>query len=332
MKSIKVAINGFGRIGRLILRLAAKVENIEIVAVNDLADLKTLHHLLKYDSVHRSPDLDISYSESSLIINKNKISVFSKRDPKDLPWKSLNVDIVIESSGAFRKYDLLNGHIQAGAKRVLLTVPPKDNDIKMFVCGVNDHLLSKSDIIISNASCTTNCLAPLAKLLHEAYGIKSGLMTTIHSATNDQRVVDAAHSDLRRARSVLNNIIPTSTGAAKAVGKVIPELDSKLNGMAVRVPTQNGSLIDFTVNLNRSVDIKEINKMIKQASETTMKGIIEYSEDPIVSLDIIGNTHSCIYDSLSTMKTSDDLYKFLAWYDNEWGYASRLIDLLQKMI
>ena len=327
----RIAINGFGRIGRLILRLATERDDFEIIAINDLAQLDVLAHLLKYDSVHRSPEFSIAVKKKNLIINNQEIHVFSDKDPKNLDWKSLNIDYLIESTGAFRTYDLAAEHIQSGAKKVVLTVPPKDEKIKMFVCGVNDHLIDVNDIIISNASCTTNCLAPLAKLLHEAYRIKSGLMTTIHAATNDQRVVDAAHSDLRRARSIINNIIPTSTGAAKAVTKVIPELNSRLNGMAIRVPTQDVSLVDFSVNLEDDVDINEINKMIKDAAENDMRNIIQYCDEELVSTDIIGNSHSCIYDSLSTMKTEERLYKFLAWYDNEWGYAARVLDLIAKM-
>lgn len=329
--SIKVAINGFGRIGRLVFKAAFQDEDIEFVAINDLTDSKTLAHLLKYDSVHGKFPAEVKAEGDYIIAGHRKVKVLAVKDPAELPWKELGVEYVVESTGVFRTREKVAKHLQAGAKKVLLTVPAKDEIDNTIVLGVNDDSLKASDVIVSNASCTTNCLAPVVKVLQDKFGVKWGLMTTIHSYTNDQRILDLPHSDLRRARAAAVSMIPTTTGAARAVGKVIPELNGKLDGMAVRVPTPDGSLVDLVAELEKEVTADEVNAAMKEAAEGKMKGILEYCEDPIVSVDIIGNPHSSIFDSKSTSVMEGNKVKVLSWYDNEWGYSNRCVDLLKKM-
>jgi len=330
----KIAINGFGRIGRQVFRVLEKTPEFEVVAINDLTDAATLAHLLKYDSVHGIYRGKIGFAEGSLLVDGRRVAVLSEKDPAALPWGEMGVDIVIEATGVFRNAADLEKHIAAGARKVLLTVPPKkdpEGKIKLVVMGVNDKELSPEQKFISNASCTTNCLAPVALVLDDNFGIKSGLMTTIHSYTNDQRILDQPHSDLRRARSAAVNMIPTTTGAAKAVGKVLPKLNGKLDGCAVRVPTQDGSLVDLVVELEKPADRDAVNAAMKTAAEGELRGILEYCEDPIVSVDVVGNPASSIFDSLATMMIGDRLVKVLSWYDNEWGYSNRCVDLLKLM-
>ncbi len=329
--SIKVAINGFGRIGRLVFKAAFEDKDIEFVAINDLTDSKTLAHLLKYDSVHGRFPAEVKAEGDYLVVGNRKVKVLAVKDPAELPWKELGVEYVVESTGVFRTRDKVAKHLEAGAKKVLLTVPAKDEIDNTVVMGVNDDTLKPEHLIVSNASCTTNCLAPIVKVLHEKFGVKHGLMTTIHSYTNDQRILDLPHKDLRRARAAAMSMIPTTTGAARAVGKVIPELNGKLDGMAVRVPTPDGSLVDLVAELEKSVTVEEVNAAMKEAAEGSLKGILEYCEDPIVSVDIIGNNHSSIFDALSTSVMDGKFVKVLSWYDNEWGYSNRCVDLLKKM-
>ncbi len=333
---MKIAINGFGRIGRNVFKIALE-QGIEVVAVNDLTDTKTLAHLLKYDSTQGRFSGTVSYDDTNLIVDGKKYAVCSERSPAKIPWGQ-SPDVVIESTGVFRTRESEKGgygdHLKNSeypAKKVILTVPAKDTIDNMIVLGVNDDSLKPSDSCVSNASCTTNCLAPVAKVLQDSFGIKSGLMTTIHSYTNDQTILDGPHSDLRRARSCAVSMIPTTTGAAVAVGKVLPQLNGKLDGMAVRVPTPTGSLIDLVAELEKDATVEEINAAMKKAAEGPMKGILEYTEDPIVSADIIHNTHSSIFDSLSTMLIHKRTVKVLSWYDNEWGYACRVVDLAKKI-
>jgi len=332
MAKVKVAINGFGRIGRITYRALLKKENVEVVAFNDLTDPKTLAHLFKYDSVHGKFDGTVEADGDKLIINGNAIRVYSERNPADLPWGDLGVDIVVECTGIFRKREQLNWHVEAGAKKVVLSVPSAaaDDVDKTIVLGVNDETLTADDKLVSNASCTTNCLSPIAKVLHDNFGIKSGLMNTIHSYTNDQIILDSPHKDLRRARAAAVSIIPTSTGAAKAIGLVIPELDGVLHGLAMRVPTPDGSVVDLTCELEKVPTVEELNAAMKAAAEGPMKGILEYNTDPIVSVDIVGNTHSSIFDSELTM-VKGNIVKVVSWYDNEAGYSNRLADLVVKM-
>ncbi len=326
--AIKVAINGFGRIGRNFFRSCLGNDDIQIVAVNDLTDAKTLAHLLKYDSVHGICDADIGCSDDKcLTINKGNVQVFSERDPSNLPWKALGVDVVIESTGFFTKRADAAKHLDAGASFVLISAPSPDPDI-MVCLGVNEDKLDPAKHkIISNASCTTNCLAPMAKVVNDNFGIVKGLMTTIHSYTNDQSILDLPHKDLRRSRSAAISMIPTSTGAAKAVGKVLPELDGKLDGMSVRVPTPNVSVVDLVVELERDVTAEEVNAKLKEASEGAMKGILGYTDEPVVSVDFNGDPRSSIIDSLVTSVIGGNMVKLLSWYDNEWGYSNRLKDL-----
>ena len=331
--AIKIGINGFGRIGRLVYKAAMADGNFEVVGVNDITDAKTLAHLLKYDSTHGRYPGEVAHEENAIVVNGVRVPVMSERDPENLPWDKLGADLVVESTGIFATAELLNKHIKAGASKVLLTVPPKDKtgEIKLIVLGVNDSDLNSSDTLISNASCTTNCLAPMTKVLHDNFGVEHGLMTTIHAYTNDQRTLDMPHKDLRRSRSAAVSMIPTTTAAARAIGKVIPALNGKLDGLAVRVPTPDGSLTDLTALLGKSASAGEINAAMKKAAEGELKGIMEYTEDPIVSIDIVGNPHSCIFDALSTTTIGDNLVKVLGWYDNEWGYSCRCIDLLKMM-
>jgi len=333
MTTIKVGINGFGRIGRLTFRALLKKENVEVVAINDLTDSKTLAHLLKYDSVHGKFPGTVVVEGEYLVINGKKIKVLAEKDPANLPWGTLGVSTVLECTGIFRNREKLSKHLAAGAKKVLLSVPSdnKDDVDATIVLGVNDSMLTHEMKLISNASCTTNCLAPVAKVLNDNFGIVRGLMNTIHSYTNDQIILDAPHKDLRRARAAAMSMIPTKTGAAKAIGLVIPELDGKLDGFSVRVPTPDGSLVDLTCELSRNVTKEEINAAMKAAAEGPMKGILEYTEDPLVSVDIVGNTHSSIVDSLLTKVIGGNFIKIISWYDNENGYSCRMADLVVKM-
>ncbi|TKJ41882.1 type I glyceraldehyde-3-phosphate dehydrogenase [candidate division LCP-89 bacterium B3_LCP] len=328
--AIRVGINGFGRIGRLVYRVAYRDPNFEFVGLNDLTDAKTLAHLLKYDSTHgRFPGM-VTCDGENIIVDGAKLPVMAVRSPAEIPWGDLGADIVVESTGVFRQKAQLEDHLKGGASKVLLTVPSKDEIDAIIVLGVNDAELKAEHKIISNASCTTNCLAPLVKVLHDAFGIEHGLMSTTHSYTNDQSVLDMPHKDLRRARSAAVSIIPTTTGAAKAVGKVIPDLKGKLDGMAFRVPVMDGSIVDLTAVVKRNVTAEEINQAVKTAAEGPLKGILEYTEDPIVSADIVGNPHSSIFDALSTSVMGGNLVKVLSWYDNEWGYSNRVVDLIRK--
>ncbi|MFC1576652.1 type I glyceraldehyde-3-phosphate dehydrogenase [Candidatus Omnitrophota bacterium] len=326
--AVKVGINGFGRIGRMVFKIMTERGGFDIVAVNDLSNAKTLAHLLKYDSTHGKFNADVKAEGNSIVVNGKKVEVLSEKDPSKLPWKERKAQVVIESTGVFREKAKIALHLAGGAEKVILTVPAKDEIDNMIVLGVNQDALKPTDKIVSNASCTTNCLAPMAKVLNDAFGIERGLMTTIHAYTNDQRILDMVHSDLRRARAAAVNIIPTTTGAAKAVGKIIKELNGKVNGMAVRVPVKTGSLTDFVAVLKKKATAEEINAAFKKAAEGPMKNILEYTEDPIVSSDIIGNTHSCIFDAQSTMVLTDNFVKVVGWYDNEWGYSNRVVDLI----
>jgi len=333
MSKVKVAINGFGRIGRNVFKIIQERENIEIVGINDLTSNKVLANLLKYDSTQGKYPGTVEFDDENIIVDGKKIRVTEERNPALIPWAE-TPDIVIESTGVFTKRESSKGgygdHLKNGAKKVLLTVPAKDQIDRMIVLGVNDDDLKPEDQCVSNASCTTNCLAPVVKVLHDTFGVEKGLMTTIHSYTNDQVILDGPHNDLRRGRSAAVSQIPTTTGAAAAVGKIIPALSGKLNGMAVRVPTPTGSMVDFVATLSREVTKEEINAAMKKAAETYMKGILEYTEDPIVSVDIIHNAHSSIFDGLSTMVLGN-MVKVISWYDNEWGYSARVVDLIEKL-
>lgn len=337
-KKIRLAINGFGRIGRNVLRTYFKnysfyKDKFEIVAINDITNIQTLFHLLKYDTTHGVFPEKAFLEENILKIRESSIQLFSEREVEKLPWKTLDIDIAIESTGLFLTKEKASLHIVAGAKKVLISAPSKGAVDATVVFGVNDNLISQEKNIYSNASCTTNCLAPVAKVLEDEIGIESGFMTTVHAFTNDQRLVDSPHSDLRRARAAANSLIPTSTGATKAVEQVIPSLKEKLQGHSIRVPIVNGSITDFTVKLKRKTSVEEVNQILKKASEGAMKGIIEYQTDPIVSIDIIGNPHSGIVDSLSTQIVSADPshVRVVIWYDNEWGYSNRLLDISAKI-
>lgn len=329
--SIKVAINGFGRIGRLVFKAAQYDKEVDIVAINDLTDANTLAYLLKYDSVHGRYPEKVHHDGEYLIAGDRKAKVMAERDPANLPWGDFGVDVVVESTGVFRKRSQIENHINQGAKKVILTVPAKDEIDNTIVLGVNDADLKASDKIVSNASCTTNCLAPVAKVLNDSFGLKRAFMTTIHSYTNDQMILDLPHSDLRRARAAAVSMIPTTTGAARAVGKVIPELNGKLDGVAIRVPTSDGSIVDLVAEVGKDVTVEEVNAAMKAAADGPMKGILEYCVDPIVSIDVVDNPHSSIFDSLSTSVMDGNFVKVFSWYDNEWGYSSRTLDLLKKM-
>ncbi len=324
----KVGINGFGRIGRNVFRAALDNPSVEIVAVNDLTDAETLAHLLKYDSIHGTLDAEVRVEGDQIIINGKAIKVLAERDPASLPWSALGVEVVVESTGRFTDGDKAAAHIKAGAKKVIISAPAKGEDITI-VLGVNEKSYDPANHhVISNASCTTNCLAPFAKVLHEAFGIKHGLMTTVHSYTNDQQILDLPHKDLRRARAAGMSIIPTTTGAAKAVALVLPELKGKLNGFAMRVPTPNVSIVDLAVELEKPATVEEINAALKAAAEGELKGILAYTDEPLVSRDFNGNPHSSIVDGLSTMVIDQSMAKVVSWYDNEWGYSNRVVDLI----
>ena len=327
--AIRVGINGFGRIGRNVLRAIIKRGGIDVLAINDLADSKSLAVLLRYDSVHGILQGNVEAKEKSLIVNGKEIQLLIEKDPSKLPWKSMAVDIVIESTGIFTSRAECAKHLDAGAKKVILSAPAKDKIDATIVVGVNTKDLKPEHKIVSNASCTTNCLAPLVKVLHDNFGIEKGLMTTIHAYTNDQRISDLIHKDLRRARAAAINIIPTTTGAAKAIGEVIPSLKGKLDGLAMRVPVANGSVTDFVAVVSKDATIESINAAMKKAAEGELKGILQYCEDPIVSSDIIGNPHSSVFDSGLTYVIDKRMIKVIAWYDNEWGFSNRIIDLIE---
>lgn len=325
----KVAINGFGRIGRLTFKSLLNKKGIEVVAINDLTDTKTLAHLLKYDSVHGKFPGTVEASDDGIIVNGKAIRIYAEREPAKLPWGDLGVDIVLESTGRFVDPEGAGGHLKAGAKKVVISAPAK-GDISTVVLGVNEETLTGNEEILSNASCTTNCLAPMAKVLDDTFGIEKGYISTIHAYTADQNLQDAPHRDLRRARAAAYSIVPTSTGAAKAVGLVLPHLKGKLDGVAMRVPIPDGSLTDLTVILKKETTAEEINAAMKKAADGPMKGILEYTEDPIVSIDIVGNPHSCIFDSKMT-SANGSLVKVVGWYDNEAGYSNRAADLIEKI-
>ncbi|MES2762072.1 MAG: type I glyceraldehyde-3-phosphate dehydrogenase [Bacteroidota bacterium] len=329
MKKMNIAINGFGRIGRVFFRIAFANPNINIVAINDITDAKTLAHLLKYDSVHRKFDAEVTHDKDHLYVNGQEIKIFAAKDPEQLPWKALDIDIVVESTGHFLTRELAQKHITAGAKKVILSAPATDDSIKTIVLGVNDHILKSEDTIISNASCTTNCASPMLKVLKQ-WGIEEAYVTTVHSYTGDQRLHDAPHKDLRRARAAAMSIIPTTTGAAKALGKIFPDLEDKLGGCGMRVPVPDGSLTDITCVLTDYPSVEQINLAFKQSAAGDLKGILEYTEDPLVSTDVIGNSHSVVFDSDFTSVVGN-LVKVIGWYDNEYGYSSRLVDLIIKM-
>ena len=330
---MKVAINGFGRIGRMVLRAGWYDPDIEFVAVNDLTSTEELAYLLRHDSAHQQFAGLVEHDEQHVIIDGKPLRVFAEKDPEALPWGELHIDVVIESTGFFLTKELASKHLKAGAKKVLLSAPAKSDDIPVFVQGVNEHEYDKELMhIVSNASCTTNCLAPMVKVLNDNFGIVRGFMTTVHAYTADQRLVDSPHKDPRRGRSAAINIVPTSTGAAKAVTKVIPSLKGKLDGFAVRVPIPDGSITDFVCELAQDVTAEEVNALFRSVAEHHMQGILFYSEEPIVSEDIIGNSHSCVFDSLLTKVIDGRFLKIFGWYDNEWGYSCRMIDMTKQMV
>jgi glyceraldehyde 3-phosphate dehydrogenase len=327
----RIAINGFGRIGRTITRIAKMRGHYDVIAVNDLADADDLAYAFKYDSIHGTYAGRVDCSGDTIVIDGDPFTVLKKPDPRKLPWREMGVDYVIESSGRFRKTSELEWHLEAGAKRVLITVPTKDPLEATLVAGVNDHVVTKDSRIISNASCTTNCAAPLAKILHDSFGLKRGLLTTVHAYTSDQRLVDAPHSDKRRSRSAAMNIVPTSTGAARAIGIVLPELAGRLDGVAMRVPVPDGSLVDLTVELERDVTVEAINEAMRAAAEGPLAGILAYCTDPIVSTDVIGDSHSSIFDAALTQVIGGRMAKVVSWYDNEWGYSTRVEELIARV-
>lgn len=328
--AVNIGINGFGRIGRLVFRRMLKQGGFNVVGINDLTDAKTLAYLLKYDSVHGIFQGDVKAEENAIVVDGKRIPVSAEKDPAKLPWKALNADLVIEGTGVFTSREKLQLHITAGAKKVLLTAPAKDEIDATVVIGVNDHVLTGKEQFISNASCTTNCLAPMVQVLHSTFGLEQGFMTTIHSYTNDQRLLDLPHKDLRRARAAAMSIIPTTTGAARTVGKVIPELKGKLDGFSLRVPTPDASITDLVATLKKPATKEQVNEAMKAAAAGPMKGILEYTEDEVVSIDIVGNSHSCIFDSKLTMAMGN-MVKVFGWYDNEWGFSCRVVDLLKKV-
>jgi glyceraldehyde 3-phosphate dehydrogenase len=326
----KIAINGFGRIGRITLRALLERNIVEVVAINDLTDTKTLAHLFKYDSVHRKFNGTVEAGENFIVINGKKIKVFAEKDPANLPWKELDVDFVIESTGKFTKSEEASTHLTAGAKRIIISAPASGDDVKTVVLGVNESILDGTEKILSNASCTTNCGAPMIKVLDDNWGVESCYISTVHSYTGDQRLHDAPHKDLRRARAAAISMIPTTTGAAKAITKIFPHLEGKMGGCGFRVPVPDGSLTDITCTLKRTPTVEEINAVFKKTAETSMKGILEYSEEPLVSIDIVGNSHSCIFDAELTSVVGN-MVKVIGWYDNEAGYSNRLADLVERL-
>ncbi len=325
---IRVGINGFGRIGRSVFRILSDRPDVEVVAINDLYENDQLAYLLKYDTVMRVFDKEVSADADSMTVDGRRVRMTEERDPGKLPWGELGVDVVVESTGVLLTREKLEPHLSAGARKVILTVPPKGEIDAMIVIGVNEETLQPSHRLVSNASCTTNCLAPLARVLDESFGIEEAFMTTVHAYTNDQRLADVPHKDLRRSRAAAENIIPTTTGAARAVGKVYPRLAGKLDGMAMRVPVPDGSIVDLTCRLSKKVGAREVNEAVKAAASGRLRGIVEYSEAPLVSSDVIGNPHSSIFDSLSTQSQGDGWTKVVSWYDNEWGYSNRVVDLI----
>lgn len=329
MSTIRVAINGFGRIGRISFRAMMNNPEIEVVAINDLTDAATLAHLLKYDSVHGRLSEEVKAEDGYITVGRHRLKVHAEKDPINLPWKALNIDVVIESTGFFLDRESAGKHITAGARKVIISAPAK-NDVPTFVMGVNDHLITGAEDIVSNASCTTNCAAPMVKVLDDAFGVEAGLLSTVHAYTGDQRLVDAPHKDLRRARAAALSIIPTSTGAAKAIALILPHLKGKLDGVALRVPVPTGSMTDLTVKVKREVTVAEINEAFRKAAGNELKGILEYTTDPLVSADIVGNPHSCILDSDLTMVMGSTV-KVIGWYDNEAGYSNRVADLTVKL-
>ena len=331
MTPIRVGINGFGRIGRTVFRILSDRPEFEVVAINDLYDNAKLAYLLKYDTVMRVFAKRVETDAESMSVDGRRVAMTSERDPAKIPWARLGADLVVESTGVLLSRGQLEKHLEAGAKRVVLTVPPKDEIDAMIVIGVNDDTLAPAHRIVSNASCTTNCLAPLAKVLDESFGLEEGLMTTVHAYTNDQRLADVPHKDLRRSRAAAENIIPTTTGAARAVGKVLSRLEGRIDGIAMRVPVADGSIVDLACRLRERPDADAINRAVRAAAEGPLAGIVEYAEVPLVSSDIIGNPHSSIFDALSTKAEGDGWAKVVAWYDNEWGYSNRVVDLLAKL-
>jgi glyceraldehyde 3-phosphate dehydrogenase (phosphorylating) len=329
--AVKIGINGFGRIGRSVFRILSDREDIEVVGINDLYENEQLAYLLKYDSVMRIFPKKVATDDDFMYVEGRRIAMTAERDPAAIPWKELGAEIVIESAGVFTRREALAKHLTAGAAKVILTVPPKDEIDAMIVVGVNDDKLKATDRLVSNASCTTNCLAPIAKVLDESFGIAEGFMTTVHAYTNDQRLADVPHKDFRRSRAATQNVIPTTTGAARAVAKVLPQLKGKLDGMAMRVPVPDGSIVDLVCRLERKATAEEANAAVRAAAAGPLVRIIEYSEVPLVSSDIVGNPHSSIFDALSTVATEDGYLKVIAWYDNEWGYSNRVVDLIERM-
>ena len=331
MSAIRVGINGFGRIGRSVFRILADKPSVEVVAINDLYDNEQLAYLLAYDTVMRTFERDVRVDGEQLVVGGRSVSMTKFRDPAEIPWGALGVDTVVESTGVFRAREPLERHLTAGARRVILTVPAKDEIDATIVIGVNDRDLRPEHRIVSNASCTTNCLAPVAKVLDDAFGIETGFVTTVHAYTNDQRLADVPHKDLRRSRAAAENIIPTTTGAARAVGRVLPRLKGRLDGMAMRVPVPDGSIVDLTCRLERKATREQIHAAMREAAAGPLQRILEYSEAHLVSSDVIGNPHSSIFDSLCTRATGDGWAKVVAWYDNEWGYANRVVDLIERI-
>ncbi len=327
----RVGINGFGRVGRSVFRILSKRDDVEIVAINDLFEKEQLAYLLKYDTVMGVFSREVAVGEDSLLIDGKATKLTAHRDPAEIPWGEMGVEIVVEATGVFRHREPLERHLQAGARRVILTVPPKDDVDAIVVLGVNDAALKSEHKIVSNASCTTNCLAPLAKVLDDSFGLEEGFITTVHAYTNDQRLADVAHKDLRRSRAAAENVIPTTTGAARAVGKVLPHLQGKLDGCALRVPVPDGSTVDLVCRLRAKPSVAEVNAAMREAAEGPMKDILEYTEEPLVSTDIIGNPHSSIFDALSTQSLQDGYVKVVSWYDNEWGYSNRVVDLIDRL-
>jgi len=328
---IRVGINGFGRIGRSLFRLLHQHPNIQVTAINDLSDARTLSHLLKYDSVHGQFPFEVSYTEEGILVEGKLFPLTSSAKLEDLKWSDFGVDTLVECTGQFKTEEKLKHHLYAGAKKVILSVPPSDDSVKMIVLGVNDHVLKEDDIMISNASCTTNNAAPMLKVIHDAFQVEQAYITTVHSYTSDQSLHDKPHRDLRRSRAATQSIIPTTTGAAKALTKIFPDLSNVIGGCGIRVPVPNGSLTDMTLNVKTSTSIEEVNELFKKASENELKGILQYTEIPLVSIDIVGNPYSCVFDAEMTSVIGGNLIKLIGWYDNERGYSSRLVDLILKM-
>jgi glyceraldehyde 3-phosphate dehydrogenase len=329
--AVRVGINGFGRIGRSVFRILSEREDIEVVAINDLFENEQLAYLLRFDTIMGVFPQEVKLDGDVMHVGDDQIAMTDESDPERIPWGYLGVDLVVESTGVFRHREKLEKHLAAGAHRVVLTVPPKDEVDAMVVIGVNDDQLKREHKIVSNASCTTNCLAPIAKILDDAFGLEEGFITTVHAYTNDQRLADVPHKNLRRSRAAAENVIPTTTGAARAVGKIMPHLKGRLDGMAIRVPVPDGSIVDLVCRLGKAVSVKSVNAEVKKAAEGPLASVVEYSDDPLVSSDIIGNPHSSIFDSLSTSTRGDGFLRVISWYDNEWGYSNRVVDLIERV-